>query len=304
VDESGTTLTEIPDDRPPFSPPPFSPPPVYGPPAALPPEFYAGPSDPLVSPDFAGWWARSFHLLGAAWRPLLLIQLVSAVPSLVLLTWGALLSNDRVVEIGTDVTLSATLEPFLPLIPPALVVILLSLVTSLATHRVLVQTATGRPVAIGAALREGLRRTPALIGWGLLAGLMVGGGLVFCIVPGIYFAAVFAILPVLVLLERGGVIGRAFQLFHANFGAALGRIATTFGVTVALLFVESTFAQVLAPDRLGGTVSAPSIVATQAISAAFTIVSGMISAPMILTAYADMRARREPFSTAYLLPVE
>ncbi|HEX8628415.1 MAG TPA: hypothetical protein VF755_09625, partial [Catenuloplanes sp.] len=52
------------------------------------PQWYPGPGmfdpgDPLISPDYAGWWARSMTILRAGWRPLLLLQLVTAAFSLI-----------------------------------------------------------------------------------------------------------------------------------------------------------------------------------------------------------------------------
>ena len=290
ADESGTTLTE----------PSFGASPIPG---WLPPRFYAAPDDPLVSNDFPGWWTRSFRLVRTAWRPLLLIQLISAVPAEMVQMWGAFTSNDRIATTGSwrDVV-----EPFLPLLPFLLIVTLLGLVTALAMQRVLVQAVTARPIAIGAALLDGLRRTPALLGWGLVAGLVIVVGLVCCVLPGVYLAAVFAILPVVVLLERGNAFTRSFQLFHGDFGIALSRVATIFGVTVASFCAEGQFARVLAPGPLDGAEASStwSIVASNLLYALFALANAILLTPMLLTAYADMRARREPFSTAYLAPAQ
>ncbi|WP_433375331.1 hypothetical protein ACQPZX_05730 [Actinoplanes sp. CA-142083] len=294
---------------PPGYPPPYGQPgapygqpgPSYGAPTTLPPEYYAGPDDALVSPDFAGWWARSFRLLRLAWRPMVIIQLIAVVPTTLLLAWLDVASGDRLRSADTtDVTMDELVDLIVPFLAFIAVVALLGLTVSLATQRILVQTATARPHSIGAALLDGLRRTPALIGWGLLAGLMILVGLVFCIIPGIYLAAVFSILPVVVLLERGNVIGRVFQLFHANFGAALGRIAVFLGLNVAFFLVESTFTNALFPGASSGDISTGGTVASELVSALFSVASAVVLAPMLLTAYADMRARHEPFSTAYL----
>ncbi|MFC7279418.1 hypothetical protein ACFQS1_36100 [Paractinoplanes rhizophilus] len=279
--------------------------PSYGVPATLPPEYYAGPDDALVSPDFAGWWARSFRLLRLAWRPILLIQLIAVLPTAVLLSWVNIASGDQIRRAGTStLTLDELVDLIVPFLAFIVVVGLLSVTVSLATQRVLVQTATARPASIGAALLDGLRRTPALIGWGILAGLMILVGLVFCILPGIYLLAVFSILPVVVLLERGNAIGRVFQLFHANFGAALGRIAVFLGLNVAFFLVESVFTNALFPGAASGDISTAAAIASELFSAVFSVASAVVLAPMLLTAYADMRARHEPFSTAYLAPAE
>jgi hypothetical protein len=187
------------------------------------------------------------------------------------------------------------------LLPFIVVAGLLSLVTNLATLRLLVQRATGRPFSIAAALRDGLRRMPALLGWSILGGLLAMLGVVFCIVPGIYVVVVLTVLAPIILLERGNGVGRAFQLFHANFGAALGRIATLLGLTFGIGILESIVSGLITPN---GHTNAVAAVIAEFFSAGFSLVTSLIVAPMILTAYADMRARHEPFSTAYLAPAE
>ena len=306
-----------PDD--PFTPPSYGPPaygppaygpPAYGPPAygpygpppgyALPPQFYASPEDPLVSNDIGGWWNRSFRLLQKAWRPLLLVHLISVPPLEILTAWAQIAATN---DIGTDpehITLS-DLRNVLLLLGVALVVGgLLSAVVSLAGQRILVQAATGRPISVGAALLEGLRRTPALIGWGIPISLMIIVGLFFCIVPGLYFGAVFTVLPAVVLLERGKAISRSFQLLHADVGAALGRIVIYYAVSILFVIVQSLFTSAVAAI---GTSTAVTVAST-AVGIVFTLASAVAVTPMVLTAYADMRARREPFSTAYLMPAE
>jgi hypothetical protein len=282
-------------------------PPPYATPGYLPASYYAGPDDPLVSADFGGWWARSFRLLQATWRPMVLVQLVSAIPLLAIsiaanITAGAQFTRITVTS-DTDIDWNALLRPLLILLPIFLVVAILSLITDLAMLRLLVQRATGVPVRIGAALLDGLRRTPALIAWGIPAGLLAGIGLLFCLLPGFYVIAVMTVLPAIVLLERGEGVGRAFHLFHADFGAALGRVATLIGLAIGISFAQSAITGAIAPGAgpfQSGALSTPTIVLIQIVSVAFTIASSLVTTPMILTAYADMRARREPFSTAYL----
>jgi hypothetical protein len=109
-------------------------------------------------------------------------------------------------------------------------------------------------------------------------------------------------LPVVVLLERGNAIDRVFRLFHADFGASLGRIATMFGLQLAISIVGSQISSLIAtPISSSGSATTAVVIVSQAISGVFSLASTVVFAPMLLTAYADMRARREPFSTAYLV---
>jgi hypothetical protein len=185
----------------------------------------------------------------------------------------------------------------------AVVGALLALTIQLAMLHVLVQRATGQPVSISAALGGGLRRVPAMLGWGILQILLILLGFLLCLLPGFYVVIALYILPAVVLLERGQGIGRAFKLFHADFGASIARVATIGGLGLAFAMVENAFTSLIG----GGFVTdepltVPLAVAAGIVSVAIWVASAIVLAPMLLTAYADMRARREPFSTAYLTP--
>jgi hypothetical protein len=293
----------------------YGPPPGYGPPSygvpgyagGVPPgydtaahlhsSYYASPTDPLVSATFSGWWERSFRLLQAAWRPMALVQLISVIPVFLVSAVASVQTDAQLAEItettdASQIDWGALFRPLLNLLP-------FIVVTNLAVLRLLVQRATGRPLSIGAALRDGLRRMPPLLGWSILGALLVVIGFVFCILPGVYLLAVLSVLAPIVLLERGAGIGRAFQLFHAGFGAALGRIATMLGLAVGIGIFESVITGAITS---GSDPNAAASVIAEFLSAGFSLATSLLAAPMILTAYADMRARHEPFSTAYLAP--
>ncbi|MEV6602468.1 hypothetical protein AB0M36_37305 [Actinoplanes sp. NPDC051346] len=303
---SGGSPSGAPDNQPPSGLPESgwtggSVAPGYG--AAPQPGWYASPDDPLVSPNFGGWWTRAFALLSAAWRPMAVVQLFWALP-LVLLDVFIILAPVE-TETGTNGEFTGgLLVALLISLGTDLVAMLLSFVTLLATVQILVQRATDQPVSVREALMTGLRRAPAMLGWGLLSGLLIMVGLLFCILPGLYVALAMSVLPVVVLLERGNGIGRAFELFHANFGAAIGRVATTAGVMLAFTLAGGALVLGLQPtDALSGDdVTVGVALTTAIISTTVSIISNVVVSPLLLTAYADMRARHEPFSTAYLRP--
>ena len=280
-------------------PPPWPGAPGHGPAGyGPPPGYYAGPDDPLVSADFGGWWRRGFTLLAATWRPMVLLQLMWVLPLLVIELFAIGGTTTITTTSADDIDWQTEIVEPLAIVAPFLIVFgLLSVVVQLATVDVLVQRALGRPVALGAALRAGLRRMLPLIGWEILGGLLAFVGLVFCILPGIYVVAVLMILPPLILLERGQGIGRAFQLFHADFGAALGRAATIVGLYFAFSLVSTSFSGAL---NSGGEPNVGMGIVAAIIGAGLSIATFVVISPLLLTAYADMRARREPFSTAYL----
>jgi hypothetical protein len=167
-------------------------------------------------------------LLATTWRPILTVQLWWVVPLLALGFAGSLIAPDTTVDSSNDA--SGVLGAFAVALPLGLVSALLVCVVQLASLHVLVQRATGHQVSVRTALLAGLRRVHAMIGWGVLAGLLIAVGVVLCVLPGIYVALVMATLPAIVLLERGKGIGRAFELFHAKFGDSLARVATIAGI--------------------------------------------------------------------------
>jgi hypothetical protein len=109
---------------------------------------------------------------------------------------------------------------------------------------------------------------------------------------------------VVVLLERGKGIGRSFQLFHANLGVSVSRIATILGLSLAGGMVL-TLLTTIVDATLGGSLSTPNSTATvinAVLQGAYYVAVYPVMAPLLVAAYADMRARREHFRTADLLP--
>jgi hypothetical protein len=263
----------------------------------------------LVSANFAGWWQRNMALLKAAWRPLTLLQLISWAPFLIFTVGAEIILAKRLPGLFDPAAATTPdnldLHDLTPLaiagVPIFLVLWVLVILVPLANIHVLVQIAIGRPASIGLALRAALRRLLPLIGWVILAGLIALVGFICCILPGLYVTAAMTVLPVIVMLERGNPIGRAFRLFNTSFGATVGRLAAmaavSFGFNIAASAVTSIF-RATNPAN-------PFVVGLEGlISGAFVIATSVFIAPMYLTTYADMRARHEPFSTAYLIPAE
>ncbi|MEU8613984.1 hypothetical protein AB0C29_38955 [Actinoplanes sp. NPDC048791] len=273
------------------------------------------PADPLVSNDFNGWWQRSFRLLKAAWRPMALIQLIVSLPTLVLLLPAMLAFQDeqRVaqeslqasVDAGTQPDFSLFFAGLTVLLPAAAVAGLFYMLGQLANQQVVVFTATGRTGnLVGPALLAAAKRLPMLLGWYLLAIPVLIVATVLCFFPVFYVGAALTVLAVVVLLERGNGIGRCFQLFHASIGVSVARIATIFGLSVGASLLL-TLVTTLVDVTLGGSYTTPNSTATvinTLLQTAYYAVSYVVLAPLLVTTYADMRARREPFTTASLLP--
>jgi hypothetical protein len=264
-------------------------------------------SDPLVSLDYAGWRRRTVAILKAYWRPLLTLQLLGAAAALVLrvptalaqalgargLTTTAPRDNaDGLRAIGKAlpwVTLGAT---------GWILATLVSALVLLASQRLIVRAVTGGRPEVADALRGALRRLFPLIGWGVLAWMIVLLGLCACFIPALYFLAVFTVLPAVVLFERGDALARCFRLFHTDLAASVLRVGTVvaIGVAAGLLsnIVGSTVRGVAraVSAGTGGLVTATIIVTV--VDVAIDVGLGVLLGPLILTTYADLRARREP----------
>jgi hypothetical protein len=195
---------------------------------------------------------------------------------------------------------------------PALPAGLVFLFGLLVAVRLITVAATGGDPRLGEALRAALRRLPAMLGWYVVAAVICIVAVFFCILPLFYVAAVLTVLPVVVQLERGNAVARCFQLFGVDLGASIARVATIGGlsvvaaVVVALVgFVVQLAVQGSAAIDPSVEVSAGSIAAVGFVTAVLQtllyLFDGFVLMPLTVTAYADMRARREPFNTAYLV---
>lgn len=277
-----------------------------GPPGAVPPAFYGMPADPLVSWNYEGWWQRSIALVKRVWKPSLILHAIVVAPTLALtVPANARFAEENMavqtvlLEGGAATSMAAGYWRALALMMAALMVS--GLVTTFATAvtvRLVVDAATGQPVSLPIALREGLRRVPALIGWGILAALLALGAILLCVLPVFYVAAALMVLPVVITLERGAGIGRCFALFHAHLGTSVARIATLFAVGAVSAVLLGVIGAAL-EAAIGGTAG---VLASSLADGIYALAAGLFLPPLLVTAYADMRSRREPFSTAHLAP--
>ncbi|GIF41001.1 hypothetical protein [Actinoplanes xinjiangensis] len=277
-----------------------------GQPPALPPAYYPTPADPLVSPNYEGWWQRGITLARQTWKQVLTVHAITAIPTTALTLPAGLRLADESDAMTAAIEASPGRMPDLSGYLPAvlqfgalsIVASLISAVAVAVSIQLVVLAATGRPVSIAVAFRAGVRRAPAVIGWGALAAFVYLGAALACLLPIVYVAAALITLPVVATLERGAGIGRSFTLFHADLGTSVSRIATMLALSLGSLLVFGL---------IGGAVEvAVGGAAGVIVSTLFTSVAGLVigifTTPLLVATYADMRARREPFSTAYLVP--
>jgi hypothetical protein len=282
-----------------------------------------GQADPLVSADYGGWFARGKAVAVAGRRPLLMLQVVNAVAALLLqgpaVVYLVLVLDDAQAALGgPGGTEPPDFGAFLAALWPAagvsaaavLLAGLVSLVVTLASMRVVVRVAAGEHAQPGREFAAALRRLPALAGWSLLGLLLAAVGALFCILPGVYVALVLTLLPAVVLFERGGALARCFRLFHADLGAALGRVLTVVGLGIAgnvlVNLVQRLVALVLVGVGGGadGAVPPGLLVADALVGIVLQVIVSaglaVLLIPLLVGAYAHLRARREPLTTATL----
>jgi hypothetical protein len=253
--------------------------------------------DPLVSSDVGSWVAKSIALVRRAWRPMLVVHLLAAVPTFVatlpVAAWLADVQDriDRDVELGTgDATrvLAAT---------AALLAVsfLVSSWGTLCAYWIGTRVAHDEEAALGPAVRFGLRRLGAYVAWWLLAGVLVLVGLVLFVVPGVWLlVVVYAALPGVIAFERGrygGALSRAVGLVRGRWWVTFGRL---------LLLVLAVGAWSALTGAVGGAVAGDSVVATQLVASLAGAASGVVTTAFGLVLYAELRAGEHPVTTAWL----
>ena len=290
----------------PSGPPPYGAPswPPYGSPYGAPPPPKGGDARtgplPLHPMSVGDVLDGAFKLLKANVRTIFLVVASITVP--VQLASAFLLREQvspGILNILRDPTVAQDQAAFsLGDAGTSLLTTVLSLVTAPliagAVSRVCAASYLGQQVGPGDALRTTLRRLPALLAAGFLAGLAIIGGFLLCILPGIALAVLYTVVvPAMMIEEIGPIEGlrRSWRLVKPRFWGVLG--------IVALAWIISAFIG----NLLGG---APSAIGTLfggslawlwiAVGAVLsTLVSAPITAIVDTLLYFDGRIRNEGF---------
>jgi hypothetical protein len=275
---------------------------------------YLDPTDPLVPPPgggFDAWYSRVTATLRRSWRSLLVVLgLTHVLPAIAfgvvaLLYVGSFtsiysLDQPTIDADGAGVTFGA----FLVLVLGFVVVISLAqaLGYAAATWSV-TREAAGEPAPPGAALRYGLGRMVGLWGWTLGYTVIVVVGLCLCILPGVYFGLALALFGPVYVFERENPLGRAWRMFHDNFGPVLGRvalIAATIAVVQVAVGVLQNAVTIFAGGRDSVAVAAINMVISL-FGVVVMLIPTMIEVAGLVIAYAEQRARQGPLATRQLL---
>ena len=255
--------------------------PSGGPPAA-------GLGDPLVATSFSDWWSKVVGVLARSWQPLLVIQLATVVPGMIvsaLVLWAAASQSPAVGIGGALLGLAG-----------GLIVFVVALLAQGASVYVVGKQASGQQqVGAGAALSFAAGRALPLLGWGILAAVLIGLGFVLLIIPGIYLIVVFAAaLTGVIMFERTG-IGRTFGLVNPAFGQTLGRLLS-FAIAA---MVYSTVVTLIV-----GAVVGRDGFAFELLTNVLTLPVTFASVGVAVVTYATLRNREDPSVTTTQLAAE
>jgi hypothetical protein len=274
---------------------------------------YLDPTDPLVPPPgggFDAWFSRLTATLRRSWRSLLVVLgLTHALPSV---AFGVI----ALVYLGTFTSIYSLNQPtgaqdepgaiFGGFLVLAIVLgVVISLVQSLgyaAATWIVAREAAGEPAPLGAAMRYGLGRMVGLWGWTLAYGIIVGVGFCLCILPGVYFGLALALFGPVYVFERENPFGRAWRMFHDNFGPVLGRVALIAASVIAVQVVVSLLQNIL--TVVGGGPNSSAAVAIGLvmglIGVLVMLIPTMIQVVGLVITYAEQRARQGPLATRQL----
>jgi hypothetical protein len=155
-------------------------------------------------------------------------------------------------------------------------------------------TVDGQPVNALTELKEALRRIPALIGLLLLIALMVAGGVILLILPGIYLATASSLAWPALMVERRSpldAVRQSLRLVKGNWWRVSAVIAVA--LIVALVFYIVVFATLAIVLPLAG---ANDVAMFTAASVVVLIALGAIGMPfygaVLLSLHDDLRLRQ------------
>ncbi|MBM0279624.1 hypothetical protein, partial [Micromonospora tarensis] len=289
-----------------------------GPPGGwYPPGYGFDPADALVTPPGAGlggWFGRCGGALRRGWRQLVPIMLLTQVlPAAVLsvISLGVDPSANWAAEAEANPTavlpdnfLAEVVSLLAVLVGGSLLVGLVQSVGWAAGSWVITRQAAGQPASLESALRYGLRRALGLWGWTLLVSLLVGVGLCFCVLPGIYLLFALSMAGPAYLFERRNPIGRSFRMFHDRLGLLLGRVAVVaLAVIIGSLIpgvLEGVGTSAFGTDPFASPGTAVGAVVVIGITAVLALPAHLAQLIGLLLTYAEQRAHEAPVNSAGL----
>ncbi|MFV2113361.1 hypothetical protein ACFHW0_13610 [Micromonospora sp. LOL_025] len=281
-----------------------------------PPGHGLDPADLLVTPPGAGvngWFGRCVGAVRRGWRLLLPILLLTQVlPALVVSVLSLVVDPSAKWEESMADDPAALPDTFLADTGVLLSVVLGSALVFgfvqglgwAAGTWVVTRQAAGQPVSVGAALSYGVRRALGLWGWTLLMSVIIGLGICFCVIPGIYFAFALSMAGPVYLFERQHPIGRSFRMFHDRLGLLLGRVALVAAAVIvgsgAAGMVEGIGTLPFGTTPLESPGTAAGVLAVTLVAAVLALPTHLAQLVGLVVTYAEQRAHEGPVDSARL----
>ncbi len=216
-----------------------------------------------------------------------LFFLIAVVPSLVLSMIGGWVNPPQVVTAprpGISVLWQYDTAPELALLLLNMMVfVLVTGVTILAAYDSLL----GRPVQIAAYLRRCLVALPAMAVLGLAYYVLMFVGIVFLVLPGLYFAARYVVFVPAILVDRAGFsgLGRAAALSRGYRWPIVGGL-----LLLLLVYVGLSILIGLLIGVIGGMLGVYTFIMTEAVTSAMI---NAFSAVFTALLYARLREIKE-----------
>ncbi|MFG3705696.1 hypothetical protein ACGF7U_13310 [Micromonospora sp. NPDC047670] len=274
------------------------------------------PADPLVTPPgggVSGWFDRCVGAARRGWRQLLPILLLTQVlPAVVVSLLALAVDPTAKWDESTADDPAALPDTFLADLGTMLAVLIggslvFGLVQSLgwaAGTWVVARQAAGEPAGVGAALGYGLRRALGLWGWTLVMSLIVGLGICFCVIPGIYFAFALSMAGPVYLFERQHPIGRSYRMFHDRLGLLLGRVALVAAAVIvgggAAGVVEGVGSLPLGTAPLESPGTAVGVIVVTLLGGVLALPAHLAQLVGLVVTYAEQRVHEGPVDSARL----
>ena len=140
-------------------------------------------------------------------------------------------------------------------------------------------------------------RWPVLLTTALVVGVLVAGGLLVLVVPGVLAYLILAFAGPVAVMERGSVgesLRRSAALTRGHRGRILGAVAVTLIAGSVAAAIVSSFAGAV----VGGTGSVTTLLVTQTVSVLVGGIAGAWTGAVIALLYIDVRIRTEHLDDA------
>lgn len=186
------------------------------------------------------------------------------------------------------------------------VAVFLALIGSKLTQGALTHSVSqyylGTEVSVGEAYRYVGKRLLRLIGAAILVGLIVFGGFLLFVVPGVIFALWYAIVVPIIIAEDctiGQALSRSKSLVKGNLGKVfgLGLLIWLIGMIVQVPFA---FLGQLVSSLLMGANQALGFMVSQFVNIIGNVIVAPIGAAAYILLYYDLRIRKEGFDLEML----